>query len=160
MGWLSDVATFFNDTLGFGAIDKVQRDLFGFSGIPSAFGYSGYKSNDNNWLGFPSSSGGTSDNTNNEMAYNAAEAQKTRDWQEHMRDTSLTSAFNQARENGLNPYVMLGTSGASTPGASAASYSGYAASERSAQQSGLNALISAMTALSVAKTPKTTVVVK
>lgn len=65
---------------------------------------------------------------NAEMNYNSSEAQKTRDWLERMSNTSYQRAAADFKAAGLNPALLYGTSGASTPGASAASYSGYASS--------------------------------
>lgn len=53
-------------------------------------------------------------------AFNAAEAEKSRDWQEHMRDTSLTSTINQLKENGLNPFLAYNSASVSTPSTSSA----------------------------------------
>lgn len=53
-------------------------------------------------------------------SFNAAEAQKSRDWQEHMRDTSLSSTINQLKENGLNPFLAYNSASVSTPSASSA----------------------------------------
>lgn len=164
MSWLSDAANWFHNNLGFGAVDNAQRELFGTSFIPSALRATG-----SSWFA-PSSSGGTSDpDISNsalssaalaEMAFNRQSVRESQDWQEHMRDTNLSSAFKQARENGINPYVMFNGGSVSAPGTSAASYSGYASSQRAASQSGLNAVLGAMSALAVAKTPRTTIVVK
>lgn len=55
----------------------------------------------------------------------ASEAQKAREWSEHMRDSSYGSTVKQLRELGLNPYVALsGFSQASTPSGASASSSG------------------------------------
>lgn len=53
-------------------------------------------------------------------AFNAAEAEKSRDWQEYMRDTSLTSTINQLKENGLNPFLAYNSASVSTPSTSSA----------------------------------------
>lgn len=53
-------------------------------------------------------------------AFNAFEAQKSRDWQEHMRDTSVKSFVNQFKENGLNPYLAYNSASVSTPSSSSA----------------------------------------
>lgn len=62
--------------------------------------------------------------TDRTMSFNAAEAQKERDWSEHMRDTSLTSQYNQAKALGINPYIALGAGGASAPSGAVASANG------------------------------------
>lgn len=53
-------------------------------------------------------------------AFNAQEAQKSRDWQEYMRDTSLSSTIKQLEENGLNPYLAYNSASVSTPSTSSA----------------------------------------
>lgn len=53
-------------------------------------------------------------------AFNAREAQITRDWQEYMRDSSVKSMVNQFKENGLNPYLAYNSASVSTPSASSA----------------------------------------
>lgn len=59
--------------------------------------------------------------------FNAQEAQKSRDWQEYMRDTSVESMINQFRENGLNPYLAYNSASVSTP----AAYSAHSGSANS-----------------------------
>lgn len=101
-----------------------------------------------------------------EMNYNSEQAQLNREfqaeqskiareWQEKMRDTELSSAFAQARENGLNPYALFSSANVSTPGTSVpsgstASYSGYAAANRSAAASERNTAANNKTTLRVA----------
>lgn len=48
-------------------------------------------------------------------AFSAREAQKSRDWQEYMRDSSVESMVNQFKENGLNPYLAYNSASVSTP---------------------------------------------
>ena len=48
-------------------------------------------------------------------AFNAQEAKKSRDWQEYMRDTSLSSTIKQLKENGLNPFLAYNSASVSTP---------------------------------------------
>lgn len=59
------------------------------------------------------------------MEYNALEAQKSRDWQEQMSNTSYQRAVKDLMAAGLNPVLAAMHSGASTP--SGATASGYAA---------------------------------
>ena len=57
-----------------------------------------------------------------QQEFNSAEAAKEREWQEHMRDTSITSAMQQYKENGLNPALAYINGGETAPaGASASS---------------------------------------
>ena len=53
-------------------------------------------------------------------AFNAQEAKKSRDWQEQMRDTSLSSTINQLKENGLNPFLAYNSASVSTPSTTSA----------------------------------------
>lgn len=53
-------------------------------------------------------------------AFNAAEAEKSRDWQERMRDSSLSSTIKQFKENGLNPFLAYNSASVSTPSVSSA----------------------------------------
>lgn len=55
--------------------------------------------------------------------YNTAEAQKTRDWETEMSNTSYQRATADMKAAGLNPALMYGNGadGASTPSATAAS---------------------------------------
>lgn len=89
-----------------------------------------------------------------EMAFNALEAQKARDfnaeqaqinrdWQEQMSNTAVERQYSQYKALGINPYAMLSHGTASTPSGSSASgssatYSGYAAANRSASASESN----------------------
>lgn len=53
-------------------------------------------------------------------AFNAAEAQKDRDWQEKMSNTALTRKMADAEHAGLNPIFAVNAQGASTPSGSKA----------------------------------------
>lgn len=60
-------------------------------------------------------------------AFNSAEAQKTRDWNQMMRDTQVSSYMKQLKENGINPIlaVQSGFSGGAYPSsATGTAYSG------------------------------------
>lgn len=55
-------------------------------------------------------------------AFNAAEAEKLREWQERLANTSYQRAVEDLKAAGINPILAAGTSGAATPvGASAKS---------------------------------------
>lgn len=87
--------------------------------------------------------------------FQAEQSQIAREWQEKMRNSELSSAFAQARENGLNPYALFSSANISTPGTSVpsgstASYSGYAAANRSAVASERNTERNNTTSLRVA----------
>lgn len=58
----------------------------------------------------------------NQQAYNSAEAEKDRQWQQAMRDSSISSAFEQYKDVGVNPYlaVMQGSQGVTSAGGSTA----------------------------------------
>lgn len=55
------------------------------------------------------------------MAYNSAEAQKNRDWQKMMSDTSYQRAMEDMQKAGLNPILAYQQGGATTPGGASAS---------------------------------------
>lgn len=58
--------------------------------------------------------------------FNAAEAQKDRDWQEHMSNTAYQRQIEDMHAAGINPAMVGGGSGASTPsGAAAAGEQGH-----------------------------------
>jgi len=65
-----------------------------------------------------------------ERSFNSAEAQKSRDWQEYMSNTSYQRAVEDIRKAGLNPWLALNggsMQGASTPSGATASASSGAA---------------------------------
>lgn len=65
---------------------------------------------------------------NKQNAFNAQEAQKNRDWEEHMSNTAFQRQVTDMQAAGVNPALMYGgagASGASTPSGSAASSAGF-----------------------------------
>lgn len=56
-----------------------------------------------------------------EQAFNSAEAQKQRDWQEMMSNTAHQREVEDLKSSGLNPILSSGGSGSSTPTGSSAS---------------------------------------
>lgn len=70
-----------------------------------------------------------------QQEYNSLEAEKARDFQQELRDTSITSAYKQYDELGVNPLLALGSSGPGVVSAStqaATGSSGEASSGNSA----------------------------
>lgn len=57
--------------------------------------------------------------------FNQAEAQKNRDWQEYMSNTSYQRMMSDLKEAGINPYFAIQGGGASTPSGSTASSSAH-----------------------------------
>lgn len=70
--------------------------------------------------------------------YNAAEAEKQRAFEKLMSDTAYSRAIADLKSAGINPlYMFMGSGGqASTPGGSAASYTGSPANSGTAKNSG------------------------
>lgn len=56
-----------------------------------------------------------------EQAFNSAEAQKQRDWQEYMSNTSHQREVSDLNSAGLNPILSSGGTGSGTPTGSSAS---------------------------------------
>lgn len=69
--------------------------------------------------------------------YNSSEAQKARDFEERMSNTSYQRAVEDMRKAGLNPLLAFQQGGSSTPSGSSASYSPVAStsSYRSSESS-------------------------
>lgn len=80
--------------------------------------------------------------------FNAAEAQKKRDWDERMSNTEITRRVKELRELGLNPILAINQGGASTPSGASASSSGYRSSSGYSSSGGsiniLSAIINAL----------------
>lgn len=75
------------------------------------------------------------------FSYNSAEAQKNRDWQKMLSDTSYQRAVADLRKAGLNPVLAIsGLSGATSPSGSAGSMSsGYTYAGQQASASSVKA---------------------
>lgn len=69
-----------------------------------------------------------------QSTFNAAEAQKNRDFEERMSNTAYSRAASQLRELGINPYLLAsgGVQASSTPSGSVASASAGSAYSRAA----------------------------
>lgn len=67
------------------------------------------------------------------QSFNASEAEKNRQFQERMSNTSYQRMMEDLRQAGVNPYLAINQGGASSPGGSVAS-SGGGHNSRSGQQ--------------------------
>ena len=72
--------------------------------------------------------------------YNSAEAQKNRDWQERLSNTSIQRAAADYKAAGYSPLALLGGSGASTPSGSVAHSSAASGHASSASGNGVSLL--------------------
>ena len=72
-----------------------------------------------------------------ENAFNQAEAQKTRDWQERMSNTAFQRASEDLKKAGFNPALLLGVSGASTPSGATARSSSKSGTSTSANMASI-----------------------
>ena len=91
-------------------------------------------------------------NKASEMAFNRAEAQKSRDWSEYMAATSLQRMSADAKKSGINPLYLVGNSGASVSSGATASASGSGSNYHQGSSKGGHGLRDlAMTAMAIAK---------
>lgn len=81
-----------------------------------------------------------------EREYNSLEAQKNRDWQEKMANTSYQRAVKDLESAGLNPYLAFSQGGAVTPSGATTSHSGISSSRLTSSMSMTNTLLNNQTA--------------
>lgn len=79
-----------------------------------------------------------------QQAFNSAEAEKNRQWEQMMRDTSITSAWNQYEKLGVNPLLALDSGNGVTSAASTAATSGNGTAALAQNQAGSLAMASAV----------------
>lgn len=79
-----------------------------------------------------------------QQAFNSAEAEKNRQWEEQMRDSSITSAWNQYKSLGVNPLLALDSGNGVTSAASTAATSGNGTAALAQNQTGSLAMASAV----------------
>lgn len=79
-----------------------------------------------------------------ESAFNASEAQKNRDWQERLANTSYQRVVEDLKKAGLNPVLAYGQGGASTPTGSQASAGGSRSGYNANSQTGLGQFLTSI----------------
>lgn len=79
-----------------------------------------------------------------QQGFNSAEAEKNRQWEQMMRDTSITSAWNQYEKLGVNPLLALDSGNGVTSAASTAATSGNGTAALAQNQTGQLAMASAV----------------
>lgn len=72
-----------------------------------------------------------------ENAFNQAEAEKSRQWQERMSNTAFQRAAEDLKKAGFNPALLLGASGASTPSGATARSSSKSGTSTSANMASI-----------------------
>lgn len=85
-----------------------------------------------------------------EQAYNSAEAEKNRLWQEQMSNTAYQRAVQDMKSAGLNPYIAMSGTSASTPAGAVASHSGISSSALSSYIGNINTLLNNQTSRDIA----------
>lgn len=85
-----------------------------------------------------------------EREFNAAEAQKNREWQEYMSNTAFQRQVADLEKAGINPYFALSGGGATVGSGSSASSNGFASSALSALYSNINTAMNNQTSRDIA----------
>lgn len=85
-----------------------------------------------------------------EQAYNSAEAEKNRLWQEEMSNTAYQRAVQDMKSAGLNPYIAMSGSSASTPTGATASHGGISSSALTSYIGNINTLLNNQTSRDIA----------
>lgn len=133
---LNSAAMWTHNNLGFGAVDKLLRDLVGSSPVPSALGYNG----SGNSYETPSQR-----QVREDREYQAAREDLNYERTMNASNTAYQRAANDLSAAGLNPALVYSTGGASTPTFGTSAYSNLASSV----QQGQNLRTSALTAIAL-----------
>lgn len=104
----------------------------------------------NDWNGVSAANRFTASQAELDRAYNSAEAQKNRDWQEMMSNTAIQRQVADLKAAGLNPASIMGD-GASTPQGAAGQHTHSAVSVQSGMHSGLGNLLGSIVRVALGK---------